>query len=229
MSSLNDNIIKELCSAGWKCNDFSNLCKIKEHKGKTNKLVYYPNDINKEIEIRGNSVVIHIGDIFSELETQNEDKIIIPPGKFIFFTTKEVVNMPMDIDGNLYMNPTYSNMGLLFFTLGHVDPGYHGILQGGILNMTSESKIINRNADCLYLSFNRLEKPNKPYMKYHRTPRLELDEVQKNLIYSSSPGFALTKSDFVTRSELHTWLTILAAIIFGLFSIIITIILNQTN
>lgn len=226
MSSLNNKIIKKLCTEGWKCDNFSNLCKIREHKGKINKLVYHLDNFNKEIEIRGNSVVIHIGDIFSELETCSEDKIIIPPGKFLFFTTKEAINMPMDIDGNLYMNPTYSNMGLFFFTLGHVDPGYHGILQGGILNMTDKSKKIDRNADCLYLVFNRLENPSEPYMKYHRTPRLDLDEVQKNQIFSSSPGFALTKSDFVTRSELHTWLAMLAAIIFGLFSILIAIILN---
>lgn len=213
MSSLTPETIIELSTKGWKCDDYKNLCPIKEHKGKVNKLVYYPDDDLAEIEFLGNSLVMHIGEIYSKIDKESDKKIVIPPGKFIFFLTKEAVNMPMDIDGTLFMNPSYSNMGLLFFTLGHVDPGFHGYLTGAILNMTHKPILVDRHVGCLFLIFYKLEKPTKPIKKFHRYPQLSLSEARINQGFSLDPGFALTKSDFVTRKELFTWIGIMIAII----------------
>jgi deoxycytidine triphosphate deaminase len=203
MSSLTPETIRKLSTEGWKCDDYKNLCTIKEHTGKINRLVYDPADDLAEIEFLGNSLVMHIGEIYSKIDNESNKKIVIPPGKFMFFLTKEAVNMPMDIDGILFMNPNYSNMGLLFFTLGHVDPGFHGYLTGAILNMTSKPILVDRHAGCLFLIFYKLETAAEPIKKFHRYPQLSLSEANQNQGFSLDPGFAFTKEDFVTKEDLH--------------------------
>ncbi len=61
---------------------------------------------------------------------------LISPGRFVFFMTRETVDVPLDVEASLFMNPKISNLGLLFFTLGHVDPGFRGHLTATLLNMT---------------------------------------------------------------------------------------------
>jgi deoxycytidine triphosphate deaminase len=240
MSSLTPETIRKLSTEGWKCDDYKNLCPIKEHKGKVNRLVYDPDEDLAEIEFLGNSLVMHIGEIYSKIDKESDKKNLIPPGKFIFFLTKEAVNVPMDIDGILFMNPNYSNMGLLFFTLGHVDPGFHGYLTGAILNMTSKPILVDRHAGCLFLIFYKLETATEPIKKFHRYPQLSLSEAKQNQGFSLDPGFAFTKEDFVPKEDLYAltkgyyiersefWTIIIAMLtIFLLFITFVTLLLNN--
>lgn len=115
----------------------------------------------------GNAVILHIGEISARLSPyeKTEKQLIIPPGRFMFFMTKEMINMPLNCDGTLFMSPSTSNKGVHFFTLGHVDPGFR---------MHSCSA----HAPA-YLFFNRLL----------TTIRVKTN-LLKNLSYSLKPVFA---------------------------------------
>lgn len=218
MGTINGEAIENLCNSGWNCNEYDNLCPVVEHKSKSDnwKLIYEENNDNFCVEIRGNTIVLHIGEVYTRVDVKGNDEIQIPPGQFIFFMTKEIVNMPLDVDGVLYMNPTCSNMGLLFFTLGHIDPGFHGRLTAALLNTTNKPIKLKRHHDCLYFVLHRLEKANKPYEKYHRNPQLTLDDARINQGFSLTPGFALTTQNFITRTEMYSVL----AIIVSLFAVL---------
>lgn len=227
MSNLIKEQIKELILEGWKCDDYKGLCKISSHKGVMNRILYDPigelddKKIADDKNFEGNAVVLHIGKVVGKLRPVEltEETLIIPPGKFIFFLTRECINMPFDIDGNLFMNPRISNLGLHFFTLGHVDPGFHGRLTATLLNMTNQPIKLNRHEGCLYFVLARTEKPSEPHSKYHGKPQMEVEEARLNLSFNLNPGFALTSADFVTKNELKWWLTIFVAIV----SVILTL------
>jgi hypothetical protein len=149
------------------------------------------------------------------------NEILIPPGKFLFFLTREAVDLPFDVEGSLFMNPKVSNLGLLFFTLGHVDPGFHGRLTATLLNMTDRSIYLDPREPPLRIVFTRTEKPTEPHPIYHLSPQLDLSETMKNLVISRNPGFALTGKDFATKSDLYAWAGLILAIVFGVFSLFV--------
>ncbi|HEY9247240.1 MAG TPA: hypothetical protein VIO11_10375, partial [Candidatus Methanoperedens sp.] len=177
MSNLTKEQIKKLIIDGWKCNDpkYKGFCKIPSHTNVVNHLLYDPDEyltvqeISDDNNFQGNAVVMHVGKVVGNLKPREltDETLIIPPGKFIFFLTRECVNMPFDVDGNLFMNPRISNLGLHFFTLGHVDPGFHGRLTATLLNMTNQSIKLNRHEGCLYFVLAQTAEVSEPHPKYH--------------------------------------------------------------
>jgi dUTPase len=186
---------------------------MKEHAGMTHKLIYYPDEPElSRVYFAGNAVVLHIGELAGEFEIAGQDVIALPPGKFIFCLTREAVNLPFDINGTLFQNPKISNLGLLFFTLGHVDAGFHGHLTCTFLNTTDKTIKLKRHQDVLYLVLSRVEKSHYPRFArdFHREPQLDMSSAQRNL--NLAPAFAFTKADFATRSELYKWVGIILAV-----------------
>lgn len=227
MSDLTRDEIKSLIAQGWSCDDYQGFCEVESHKGLKNHLIYdptgkiSPDQIASDENFEGNAAILHVGQVEGKLspEELTNDEITIPPGKFVFFMTQEAVNMPFDVDGSLFMNPRISNLGLHFFTLGHIDPGFHGNLTATLLNMTNQPIKLNRHEGCLYLVIAKTNKVEKPHQKFHAEPQLTIDEAQRNLSFNLNPGFALTSDDFVTKDELDKWRNMLLAIIFGVSSI----------
>lgn len=233
MSNLTKEEIKSLITKGWSCDDYKGICKVLSHKGVKNSIVYDPtgkipqDQIADDKNFEGNALILHIGQVVGKLtqEELTEDAMIIPPGKFIFFMTRECVNVPFDVDGSLFMNPRISNLGLHFFTLGHIDPGFHGYLTATLLNMTNQPIKLRRDEGCLYLVLAKTNKVEEPHQRFHERPQLTIDEAQKNLSFNLNPGFALTSADFATKDDLDKWRNMLLAIMFGVFSIIVGVIL----
>jgi len=233
MSDLTREEIRSLIIEGWKCDDYKGVCKIPSHKGAVNHLVYDRaglatfDEIADEKNFDGNAVILHIGEVIGKLCTSQitEETLVIPPGKFIFFITRECINMPFDVDGSLFMNPRISNLGLHFFTLGHVDPGFHGHLTATLLNMTDQPIKLDRYAGCLYFVLAKTNKVAEPHPKFHEAPQVKIEEAQKNLSFNLNPGFALTSADFATKDDLDKWRNTILLIIFSIFSVLIGVIL----
>jgi deoxycytidine triphosphate deaminase len=227
VSDLTKEEIKSLIITGWSCDDYKGVCKIQSHKGVKNNIIYDPtgkislNEIADDSNFEGNAAILHTGQVVGKLtkEELTEDAMIIPPGKFVFFMSRECVNVPFDVDGSLFMNPRVSNLGLHFFTLGHIDPGFHGHLTATLLNMTNQPIKLGRNEGCLYLVLGKTDKVEEPHQRFHEKPQLTLEEAQKNLSFNLKTCFALTSDDFATKDDLDKWRNMLLMIIFGVFGI----------
>lgn len=139
--------------------------------------------------------------------------------------TRECINMPFDVDGSLFMNPRISNLGLHFFTLGHVDAGFHGHLTATLLNMTNQPIKLNRHEGCLYFVFAKTNKVAEPHPEFHKKPQFKIEEAQRNLSFNLNPGFALTSADFATKDDFRTWRNTILVIVFSVFSILIGVLL----
>lgn len=220
MSDLTPEQIEELNRVGWKCDDFSNMCGVNEHAGKTHKLIYDPVNpsVDLTIEFEGNAVVLHIGELGGDFKTE-DDLVVFPPGKFVFCLTNEAMNLPFDINGTLFQNPRISNLGLLFFTLGHVDAGFSGHLTCTFLNTTEKPIKLKRREGVLYLVLTRTEKAHYPRFAkdFHREPQIGITVAQRNVNFR--PAFILTKENVVTRNELYKWLGVFAVAIASTVSI----------
>lgn len=231
MSDLNKEQIQKLILEGWKCDDFKGLCTVASHKGQKHRLVTHPKlraeDLAKDENFSGNAYVLHIGEVSAKLRPsqKTQDELIIPPGRFLFFMTEERVQIPLDLDGSLFMNPGTSNKGILFFTLGHVDPGFDGHLTATLLNTTSRSIPLKRHEGILYLVMSRLEKPSSPHPSYHEHPQLSIDQAVRDLSYNLNPGFALTSADFAKKQDVDSLRNWLLSTMIAMFGIMIGVII----
>lgn len=232
MSDLTKEEVKSLIIEGWKCDDYKGICKIASHRGVVNHLIYddtgkiNPEKIATDENFDGNAVILHIGGVIGKLspEELTEEALVIPPGRFVFLMTKECINMPFDVDGSLFMNPRISNLGLHFFTLGHVDPGFHGHLTATLLNMTNQSIKLDRHEGCLYFVLAKTSEVADPHPKFHEKPQLKIEEAQRNLSFNLNPGFALTSADFATKDDLDKWRNIILTVIFGVIGILVVVL-----
>lgn len=115
---------------------------------------------------------------------------------------------------------------MLFFTLGHIDPGFHGYLTATLLNMTDKFINLKLEEPILRLVLRNTITSTPPHPNFHENPQLKLDETRRNLYFHLNLGFALTSKDFVTRKELYMWLGILIAIVLGIITVLLPLILN---
>ena len=157
-----------------------------------------------------------------------EGVVRVPPGEFVFFLTEEVIRLPVDVCGQLFMQPMIANRGLLFFTAGHIAPGWAGKLTGTMVNMTNDTVYLNRSDYILYLQLietdidDQLGEKSKAHPS-HADPQVTVDQARRGELAHPKPGFALT-TQFVTKRDLYevtiitlTLLTVVLAILTGNF------------
>jgi deoxycytidine triphosphate deaminase len=226
LSDLVPDTIRKLIDPGWNCKSYQQFCTVpKDHIDTTfvHRIIYHPSTVTEPLvpEFEGNAAILHIGEYVGRVKAKG-NRLIVPRGEFMFFTTKERVDLPFDIDGSLFMNPRVSNLGLQFFTLGHVDPGFNGHLTATVLNTTNDDIILERYDGILYVVFSRIEQPMKPNFKldFHANPQDGIETAQRNLAYNQRTAFAITSDKFVTRTELLAYLAIIVLLIPLVLSII---------
>lgn len=244
MTTLAGQALQDLLTKGWMCDDYGKLCPNPSHRGKKHRLLYDPENILDEKAItkscyRYTSLSLHAGDVTpssvyrKKLTRTKEgkdtfpwrrDRIVIPSGRFVFMLTRECVDVPLDVEGELYMGPRVSNLGLLFFTLGHVHSGFHGRLTATLLNMTDRDITLEPDQAFLHLVCHKTTNPVPPHPA-HDNPQLTLGEAQANLYFNKNPGFALTTKDFATKEELRFLFAISATLAIALFSAAIAVML----
>lgn len=226
MGILTRPMLEKLIIEGWNCGEkkFEGLCNLESHRRKNFHLLE-----NKELSqealakkcLKESSIRMHAGEVRNAIENKNE--IIFEPGKFVFLTTKEIINMPLDVGGSMFMIPKVANTGLLFFTLGYVDPGFRGFLIATILNCTNRNIPIRKNQPFFELVLEKLEHPVHPIQIFHENPQNTLDIAANILYYNQNPGFVLTSEDFITRSQVIKTLAVIATIS-GIVSVLYTIL-----
>lgn len=237
--SLSHSALQDL-TKGWTCTH-------PEHDGQEHQLVFVdkekeePYDLSQNDRRSGNALKLTIGEVmipsqgrnnilpFSSGEKESpmvppEQKIIpIEPGQFVYFVTEEKFRIPPYIDAELFMNPAIANRGLLFFTLGHIAPGFSGALTGTLLNMTDDTIYMKRSERLLYLMFSwAVDDPgtdlralkekefNEEYYHYTHTNAADTFEEARQLTTDHpEPGFALTSDNFLTREEFYTAISLL--------------------
>lgn len=256
--ALSQSDIENYCDEGWLCNDYpERLCDDEHHN--PHKLIVS----QREPDLSGNAVRLHIGEVFNPAESYSnsalslfsgplgdfnarretdgerspptEGAVQIPPGKFVYFLTEERVNLPFDVCGQLFMNPRISNKGILFFTTGHIAPGWMGRLTGTLLNMTDKTVYLNRTDHVLYLTLfetgeRTIREDNNgesdPYSAHwsHTDPQLTIEDARGGELTQPDPGFART-TQFVTKRDLYQ----IAIIAIGALSVIVTLLVFGLN
>lgn len=256
--ALSANEVDTLIDDGWDCSNYPVECESDDHDDGLH-LIESERD---KVELSGNAVRLHVGEVFSPDEhhsnsvlslfsgtlndfnarrpSDEEDRnpltkgaIQIPPGKFVYFITEEIVNLPFDVCGHLFMNPKISNKGLLFFTTGHVAPGWTDHLTGTLVNMTDQNVYLSRSEPVLYLTLFKTgsreaceEDDIDPFSCHntHENPPRSIGETLEGELVHPDPGFART-TQFVTKQDLYQ-VTIIAI---GALSIIITLLVFALN
>ncbi|MBU7018877.1 MAG: 2'-deoxycytidine 5'-triphosphate deaminase [Theionarchaea archaeon] len=223
MSILTRSQLEKLIVEGWSCGDnkFAGLCDIEIHKGQKFFLLEDSGLSQEELAkkcLKESSIRMHAGEVKNAKRKKNE--IVFQPGKFAFLTTRETVNMPLDVGGSMFMVPKVANTGLLFFTLGYVDPGFRGILTATILNCTNKKIPIGLDQSFFELVLEKLEQPVRPIKRYHEDPQDRLDVAANILYFNQNPGFALTSENFITRKQVFTAFTVIVTIIGTVYTIL---------
>lgn len=77
------------------------------------------------------SIDLRLGDSFIDLETNIEfqtDEITIKPGQAILATTLEIINIPVNAIGTVYLKSSMARRGLDHALAGFCDPSFSGTL-----------------------------------------------------------------------------------------------------
>ena len=243
--TLDQPAIKCLVEEGWECDHgecdrpWHPFMFESDDEPDINSGDYDPPDI----DFSGNAIRLTIGEVMmtpsrsknlipglaSQSQSAQDDMFVpIEPGEFLYFVTKERFRLPPYVDAELFSRPQVANRGLLFFTLGHISPGFSGALTGTLLNMTDDTLYIKRSEPLLYMmcswatshpeaSFDKLQdreyNEDEHYYRRHAKPSDTLLEAREATGSHPEPGFALTSDNFVTRGELYSALAVILSII----------------
>ncbi len=96
-----------------------------------------------EDNLTPNGVDLRIAEIMFEGKRVEADAFAIPPGKRVLLSSLEVVTVPRDLVGNLWMRSSWIRKGLLS-SFGVVDAGFSGTLTMAAFNAGHEPVTIKR-------------------------------------------------------------------------------------
>ena len=81
----------------------------------------------EEANLTPNGIDLRINEIMFDGEVQPEGKFTLHPGKWMLVSTTEVIDMPGDLVGNLWLRSSWVRKGMLT-SFGVVDSGFNGTL-----------------------------------------------------------------------------------------------------
>jgi dCTP deaminase len=87
--------------------------------------------------------------------------IAIPPGRFAFLLTEEVVTIPVEVMGFISMKATFKSKGLVNVSGFHVDPGWNGPLIFAVFNAGPATVHLQRGMPLFLLWIADLEEASK--------------------------------------------------------------------
>jgi|ERR1700722_4194799 len=87
--------------------------------------------------------------------------IAIPPGRFAFLLTEEVVTIPPEVMGFISMKATFKSKGLVNVSGFHVDPGWNGPLIFAVFNAGPAAIHLERGMPLFLLWIADLEEASK--------------------------------------------------------------------
>lgn len=95
-----------------------------------------------------------------------KQEYMLPPGEMAIVLTKESVNLPLDLAGEVSPPNYLLSDGLLIVVPSHVDPGYNGPLTARIINLLDKDYRLAANLHILTIRFCQLQ--NKTDQGYTR-------------------------------------------------------------
>ena len=121
----------------------------------------YDCTLNSEIKIQ-----TEIPDNWEDISIKNS-KYLLRPGEFILASTKELFNMPKNIEGYVQGKSSLGRKGLQIECAGFIDPLFHGEITLEIFNMSRWVIILEDEMPIAQVLFtNVLPAEIKPYDKF---------------------------------------------------------------
>lgn len=93
------------------------------------------------------------------VDLAKDEAIAIIPNGFLLLGTVEVVNLPLDLLGLVYLRSTYARQGFVSWFQGLVDPGYSGVLTIALHNPTQHLIPLYGGERIAHLVFEQLSEP----------------------------------------------------------------------
>jgi deoxycytidine triphosphate deaminase len=127
--------------------------------------------VNADIKqcLKPASYELRVGSYFDpgtnkDIPLDDGEGIAIAPRSFVLLGSKEMVDLPLEILGMLYLRSTYARRGFTAWFQGLVDPGYKGSLTFPLHNLTGNIIPVYGGERICHIIFERLsEAADQPY------------------------------------------------------------------
>lgn len=118
--------------------------------------------------------------------------ISLQPGDFAVVMALEEIRIGSQYAARFGLRSKFARKGLIATTGPQIDPGYHGRLIIGLINLTPKSITLSYKDDFLSVEFHRLEEPaSKPYDgPFQDVTELRPEEIE---MITESEGMALSE------------------------------------
>ncbi len=125
--------------------------------------------------------------------------ISLQPGDFAVVMALEEIKIGSQYAARFGLRSKFARKGLIATTGPQIDPGYHGRLIIGLINLTPKSITLPYKDDFLSVEFHRLEEPaSKPYDgPFQDVTELRPEEIE---MITESEGMALSEVMIMLRS-----------------------------
>lgn len=122
-------------------------------------IVHVFNDAVKTVNIADTRA---LESLYKEIDIEGET-FVIKPGEYILVTLNEKICVPINMVAHIRPRTKFTRLGLII-TDQHCNPGYEGILQIGIRNVSPNSIVLTQDLQIGQFVFEELtEKSSKPY------------------------------------------------------------------
>lgn len=199
-----------------------------------------------ENSIQGASYDLRVGTIFYSKTLTGRDciceappSIRLMPGELVSIFTMEDLDLPLNICGAAFGLNSKTSKGLLVMNSGHVDPGFRGPLTVTAINMTKLPLTLRVGDPILTVIFERLSRDARHYEK--NTPRDLREKHFADYIANQSARNIVDlvafspDEQFVTHEQMNekagfalsntiAWIGLLLAAIFGIVSLVVSIL-----
>jgi dCTP deaminase len=127
-----------------------------------------------------------------KIDIKSDGYIVLHPGDFGVIVVHEEIALGAQYAGRFGLRSKYARRGLVATTGLQIDPGYHGRLMVGVLNLTPKPVTLPHKDDFLSLEIHKLEEPSqKPYSgPYQGRKELGPEEIE---FVTESEGLALSE------------------------------------
>lgn len=95
--------------------------------------------------------------------TEPEDRFSIPPNGCAFILTAEVLNMPVNVAGQISLRFGLTKRGIMLSPQAPIDPGYSGNVMMMLYNLSDRPQDFRRGDPFVSVSFHELSSPTHAY------------------------------------------------------------------
>ena len=124
-----------------------------------------------------------IGGADLETDVAKSRSVMIRPGEFILFTTREKFKLSDNLAANLGLRSYYGRKGLILLAGLQIDPGFEGHLVIGGYNAAPRKLVLDYEAPFVTIEFHRLSAAvETPYVSGEEQKRGEIPRIDKDYL-----------------------------------------------